>query len=85
MRHAFRQHTGLSPHQYQLQLRLNRAKSLLRGTGDSVKEIADQIGFDCPFHFSHLFKSKTGLSPSIWRNDAQRGRQDVEKGRNRKK
>lgn len=69
MRHAFRQHTGISPHQYQMQLRLNKAKSLLRGTRDSVKEIADQVGFDCPFHFSHLFKSKTGLSPSLWRSN----------------
>jgi len=63
LRHTFRQHTGFSLHQYQLQLRLNKAKSLLNDSAYPVKEVAAQIGFDCPYHFSHLFKRKTGLSP----------------------
>jgi AraC-like DNA-binding protein len=73
LRHAFQHHTGFSPYQYQLQLRLNKAKSLLNTTPQSVKEIAGQIGFDCPFHFSTLFKRKTGLSPLAWRHNAHGG------------
>jgi AraC-like DNA-binding protein len=73
LRHAFQQHTGFSLYQYQLQLRLNKAKSLLNTTPQSVKEIAQQIGFDCPYHFSTLFKRKTGLSPVAWRHDAHGG------------
>lgn len=73
LRHAFQQHTGFSPYQYQLQLRLSKAKSLLNSTPQSVKEIASQIGFDCPYHFSTLFKRKTGLSPVSWRHDARGG------------
>lgn len=73
LRHAFQQYTGFSLYQYQLQLRLNKAKSLLNGTQLSVKEIAGQIGFDCPYHFSTLFKRKTGLSPVAWRHDARGG------------
>jgi len=73
LRHAFQQHTGFSLYQYQLQLRLNKAKSLLNSTQHPVKEIAARIGFDCPYHFSNLFKRKTGLSPLAWRHDARGG------------
>ena len=73
LRHTFRQHTGFSLHQYQLQLRLNKAKDLLNGTAHPVKEVAGLVGFDCPYHFSHLFKRKIGLSPEAWRHDARGG------------
>lgn len=73
LRHAFQQHTGFSLYQYQLQLRLNKARSLLNSTALSVKEIASEIGFECPYHFSNLFKRKTGLSPVAWRHDARGG------------
>jgi len=64
----FREHTGLSPYQYHLQLRIERAKHMLRGTSLSIKEIANSLAFESPFHFSNVFKRKTGLSPSQWRN-----------------
>ena len=41
---VFREHTGLSPYQYHLQLRIERAKQMLHGTGMSVKEVAARIG-----------------------------------------
>jgi AraC-like DNA-binding protein len=69
LRHAFKQHTGFSPHQYQLQLRLEKAKTLLSGTSYSVKEIATTTGFNCPYHFSTLFKRKLGISPLAWRHN----------------
>ena len=40
LRRAFKVHTGFSPHQYQLELRLGEAKTLLASTVQSVKEIA---------------------------------------------
>jgi AraC-like DNA-binding protein len=73
LRHTFRQHTGFSPHQYQLQLRINKAENLLNNTACSIKEIAAQLGFECPYHFSHLFKRKTGLAPETWRHNARGG------------
>jgi len=72
-RHTFRHHTGFSPHQYQLQLRINKAKSLLNGTRRPIKDIAAQLGFESPYYFSHLFKKKTGLSPERWRHNARGG------------
>ena len=67
-RHTFAIHTGLSPHQYLLELRLVRARSLLVETQLSVKEIAMQTGFGDEFYFSRLFRQKLNLTPSQWRN-----------------
>jgi len=43
------------------------AKKLLKNTGLSVKDIAEQVGFPDPFHFSKSFKALTGISPSQYR------------------
>jgi AraC-like DNA-binding protein len=67
-RHTFAAHTGLSPHQYLLELRLVRARSLLAETDMSIKEIAMQTGFGDEFYFSRLFRQKLNLTPSQWRN-----------------
>jgi len=67
-RHRFKQITGLPPGQYQIQIRLNKARSLLRNSPLSVADIAAQLGFESIYYFSRLFKKKTGLSPREWRN-----------------
>lgn len=46
---------------------VNRAKTKLLGTTNSVSEIAYDLGFEYPQHFSKLFKSKTGMSPVKYR------------------
>ena len=66
-RRAFKAHTGLTPGQYHLQLRIGRAKDLLTGTNLPVQQIALQLGFDSPFYFSRIFKKKTGHAPQEWR------------------
>ena len=66
-RHVFKQNTGLAPYQYHLLLRINRAKELLLQTGFSIKDIAKTLQFDSPYHFSEIFKKKTGVSPIQWR------------------
>lgn len=67
-RHIFKHYTGISPHHYHLQLRINRAKELLKGTELSVKDISAALGFENQNYFSRLFKKKVGLSPEQWRN-----------------
>ena len=67
-RHTFQQHTGSSPHQYLLELRLVRARNLLTQTTQSVKEIAQHAGFDDEHYFCRFFKMKTGLTPGQWRS-----------------
>ncbi|HWZ02476.1 MAG TPA: helix-turn-helix domain-containing protein [Mucilaginibacter sp.] len=46
---------------------IDKAKSLLWGTNDSISEIAYGLGFEHPSHFTKIFKSKTGKSPSEYR------------------
>lgn len=45
-----------------------KAKSLLWGTEKSISEIAYDLGFEYPSHFTKLFKAKTGQSPKEFRN-----------------
>lgn len=47
---------------------IERAKTLLLNSSDSVGQIAFALGFEYPQNFSKLFKSKTGLSPSQYRD-----------------
>lgn len=67
-RHTFTAHTGLSPHQYLLELRLVRARHLLAETECSIKEIATQTGFEDELYFSRLFRQKLAVTPSQWRS-----------------
>jgi len=47
---------------------VERAKSLLWGTDNSISEIAYELGFEHPSHFTKIFKAKTGKSPREYRN-----------------
>ena len=63
-RKLFKEHTGISPANYQQELKLQRAKELLTTTDISVKEIAYRLNFESPDYFSAKFKAKTGRTPS---------------------
>ncbi|MEM7374693.1 MAG: helix-turn-helix transcriptional regulator [Bacteroidota bacterium] len=47
---------------------IEKAKTLLLSTDDTVSEVAYELGFEYVQHFSRLFKSKTGKSPSEYRH-----------------
>ena len=63
----FKQSTGYTPHQFVIDQRIDRAKTLLQKTEMSVTEIAYLLGFSTPAHFTHHFRRKTGLTPSEMR------------------
>lgn len=69
-RKVFKTHTGTSPNQYLLNLRLDKAKELLVSTNLTVGEIAYQTGFESIFYFSRLFKQKNGNAPKFYRENA---------------
>ncbi len=71
-RRTFAHHTGLSPHQYRLQLRVGRARTLLSETALTVKEVAFRCGFESEQYFCRLFRRKTGTSPGEWRRGLAR-------------
>lgn len=66
-RKMFKQYTGLSPAQYQLQIKLQKAKALLVSSSTSVKEIAYLLDFESPNYFISFFKEKTGHTPLAFR------------------
>ena len=66
-RHTFKQYTGIAPSQYYLNLKLQRAKDMLRSTTAPIKEISYHLHFDTPEYFTKLFKLKTGMTPSQFR------------------
>lgn len=67
------QELGHSPQQVQRLLRLERAATLLTRSNLQVQAIAEQCGYQCPFHFSRQFKQVYALSPRQFRTKAQQG------------
>ncbi|OGX68653.1 MAG: AraC family transcriptional regulator [Paenibacillus sp. RIFOXYA1_FULL_44_5] len=64
----FKQYTGLSPVTFLLQIRLNKAKLLLRERKElTVAQVASSVGFEDPLHFSKQFKKLHGVSPNEYR------------------
>lgn len=63
----FKRSTGLAPHQYLGNIRLERAKLLLAEGRASIIEIAYEIGYTNPSQFSAFFRKRTGLSPTEFR------------------
>ncbi|MFZ6046803.1 AraC family transcriptional regulator [Pseudomonas sp. CR3202] len=73
---AFKRSTGMTPHEWLLKMRVEKAKQLMLHT----KLNLSQIGLDCGFadqsHFSRIFLRITGTSPSRWRRFHQSGNPD---------
>ncbi|MGL4368235.1 MAG: helix-turn-helix domain-containing protein [Spirochaetota bacterium] len=72
-RHRFKQETGLSPNQYFLKLKIDRAKNFLIQSTLSIQQVAEKTGFPDPSHFSKLFKEKEKISPAEFRKRAKEG------------
>ena len=65
---VFRRVAGQSPMDFLLQVRLTRARHLLRETNLSMSEIAERLGYADVFFFSRQFKQKNGVPPLAYRN-----------------
>lgn len=64
---AFKELTGLTPHQYIIRRRLEVAKHLLRKPALSLEEIASRTGFANQSHFTKLFRKHIGSTPNAYR------------------
>ena len=69
LQRAFMKHLEMSPKQYLIRLRMNRALELLAKNELSVKEIAFACGFKDEKYFSRAFKKRYGHSPSRLKNN----------------
>jgi AraC-like DNA-binding protein len=64
---AFRQSTGIPPHRWLLNRRIQRAKELLGDSRLSLFDVAVACGFGDQSHFTRMFSAAVGLSPGLWR------------------
>ena len=70
----FRQSTGVSPHRFLVQRRIEQARTLLAAESLSIAEIARSVGFRTPSHFTTTFRRVTGITPSGYRDREKPGR-----------
>ncbi|MDR0720577.1 MAG: AraC family transcriptional regulator [Treponema sp.] len=63
----FKTYTSMTPYQFFIHIKILKAETLLEREDISVKEAAFRLGFEDQYHFSRLFKNKTGVSPSEWK------------------
>ena len=77
MSRLFKQETGINFNDYRLELKMAKAKEYLKSTDLRIKQIAYEIGYENSESFVRIFKRKTGLTPSQYRN-----RSGIEKSRN---
>lgn len=64
---AFRRSTGLTPQQFLMQQRIERAKELLAQDDLAIVEVSLRTGFKNQSHFTSLFRKFTHLTPKVWR------------------
>jgi YesN/AraC family two-component response regulator len=66
--------TGKSVSTWISEKSISHAKTLLKSTSLSIKEICYQLGYAEPAYFSNYFKKKVNMSPSAYRNKVQEER-----------
>lgn len=64
---SFKKATGCSPQEYLLNLRMEKAKSLLKQTDMPINVISNTVGYTDQLAFSRIFKQHSGLSPKAYR------------------
>ena len=65
--HVFKAHTGMSPWNYMVKLRLEKAKMMLSCSDMPISEIVGESGFCDSSHFAKAFKKHEGMSPKKYR------------------
>ena len=68
---AFKESTGLSPHAWLRQYRLEQAMNMLRDTDTSIVSVAAELGYASQTAFAAAFRRLTGETPSDWRRGAR--------------
>jgi AraC family transcriptional regulator len=63
----FKESTGLTPHQYLVELRVLKAKQLLQSGSLTLGEISSRLGFSSRAHFTTVFRKRAGTTPKEFR------------------
>lgn len=64
---CFKEHTGKTPYQYLMEIRIRKAQQMLKNPNYLIGEIATLCGFVNSGHFATLFKRYVGISPTDYR------------------
>ncbi|WP_213807835.1 AraC family transcriptional regulator [Granulicella sp. dw_53] len=67
---SFRESLGQTPHQYIVQMRVERAKALLSRPEWNIEQIANAVGLASAGRFAKVFRAATGVTPSQWRKNS---------------
>lgn len=68
---VFKQNTGMSPHAFQIDCRINKARHLLR-KGEHLADLALQLGFNDQSHFQRAFRQRTSMTPGDYQRQLRR-------------
>lgn len=74
----FKQKTGTGFKDYVTHLRLERSMELLKASELKITEISERVGYPDVRHFSQIFRKKTGLTPSEYRQNASEPNESAE-------
>jgi AraC-like DNA-binding protein len=68
---VFRSEAGMTPMRYLKLVRIDQSQFLLQHTELLVEEVAREVGFEDPLHFSRVFRQVTGRSPTAYRAESR--------------
>ncbi len=71
LRRLFAEQFDISPYQYVIDVRMQRAAEMLRSSDAAVKEIAGAVGVEDLAYFTRLFKARFGYPPARYRLASQ--------------
>ena len=71
-RAIFKEYTGMSPLDFIINKRIDSACFYLKNMSMSVEEVSRMVGYENPFYFSRLFRTKIGMSPKQY-SKSQKG------------
>ncbi|WP_338115778.1 AraC family transcriptional regulator [Paenibacillus monticola] len=79
LQRLFKDRVRTGPIDYLIQLRLEKAKTMLHQTSIPLNQIAEAVGYLDSYHFSKMFKKYTGVSPSQFKQQGSmlNGRRDI--------
>ena len=67
--YIFKEMTGISFADYVLEVKTDRAKTLLRDKNTRISDISSLLGYSNPGYFSKIFRQKAGMSPTEYRKE----------------
>ena len=80
----FKMSTGITPHQYVMRQRVERAQEYLRESRTALSDIAIKVGFETQSHFTSVFRRLASITPKHYREmhrSATPGQHEVEAGK----